>query len=219
MLAIGCVIRETAKQQFPHHAHAVRVDEIRLHLVNRASARCDPQCPSVEGTSGRCSRSHRELGRAVFNHRYSPSKRRTPQLEVEGNLRSYPSLNKFQEYGKVSGCTVSFVPQFLALPAIGQNTRKVGGWRLRVHRSGPRPEPGRLSRQLLNVNFVRFHAASPARRDRRFTSGTSASIATEFSVGVKHWLAADFIINLRSAASCSPVDEIAERLTRPEIDR
>src|SRR5260370_1062558 len=46
--------------------------------------------------------------------------------------------------------------------------------------------------------------------------GAGAAITAEFSVGVKHWLAADFIINQRSVASCGPVDEIAERLTRLE---
>src|ERR1700721_3060066 len=44
--------------------------------------------------------------------------------------------------------------------------------------------------------------------------GAGAAITAEFSVGVKHWLAADFIINHRSVAMCGPVDEIAERLTR-----
>src|SRR6476620_344398 len=46
--------------------------------------------------------------------------------------------------------------------------------------------------------------------------GASAAITAEFSVGVKHWLAADFIINQRSVASRGPVDEIAERPTRLE---
>src|ERR1700731_3129232 len=43
--------------------------------------------------------------------------------------------------------------------------------------------------------------------------GAGAAITAEFSVGVKHWLAADFIINQRSVAMSGPVDEIAERLT------
>src|SRR6476646_3436753 len=43
--------------------------------------------------------------------------------------------------------------------------------------------------------------------------GAGAALIAEFSVGVKHWLAADFIINQRTVASCGPVDEIAERLT------
>src|SRR5258706_1340475 len=46
--------------------------------------------------------------------------------------------------------------------------------------------------------------------------GAGAAITAEFSVGVKHWLAADFITNQRSVASCGPVDEIAERLPRLE---
>src|SRR5258708_37434679 len=46
--------------------------------------------------------------------------------------------------------------------------------------------------------------------------GACAAITAEFSFGVKHWLAADFIINHRSLAMCGPVDKIAERLTRLE---
>ena len=46
--------------------------------------------------------------------------------------------------------------------------------------------------------------------------GAGAAITAEFSFGVKHWLAADFIINHRSVAMRGPVDKIAERLTRLE---
>ncbi len=38
-------------------------------------------------------------------------------------------------------------------------TGEAGEFSFRVHRSELRPQPDRLSRQLLNVNFVRFHAA------------------------------------------------------------
>src|SRR5450432_4424892 len=46
--------------------------------------------------------------------------------------------------------------------------------------------------------------------------GACAAITAEFSVGIKHWLAAYFIISHRSVAMCGPVDKIAKRLTHLE---
>src|SRR5882757_4400268 len=60
--------------------------------------------------------------------------------------------------------------------------------------------------------FASFSFCRPQCRNIR----AGAAITAEFSVGVKHWLAADFIINHRSVAMCGPVGEIAERLTRLE---
>src|SRR5882762_2645583 len=60
--------------------------------------------------------------------------------------------------------------------------------------------------------FASFRFCRPQCRN----IGAGAAITAEFSVGVKHWLAAGFIINQRSVASCGRVDEIAERPTRLE---
>src|ERR1700720_4648653 len=67
----------------------------------------------------------------------------------------------------------------------------------------------------LAVSLLVFASFSFCRPQCR-NIGAGAAITAEFSVGIKHWLAADSIINHRSVAMCGPVDEIAERLTRLE---
>src|ERR1700722_12083654 len=68
----------------------------------------------------------------------------------------------------------------------------------------------RLAVSLLVV--ASFSFCRPQCRNIR----AGAAITAEFSVGVKHWLAADFIINHRSVAMRGPVGEVSERLTRLE---
>ena len=118
-VAIGCsdFVRQRGGQ-FSHHAHAVHVGEIQLHLLQPRQRLCAIlDVRQRERTSGQCGQRHPRIGTPrLSNQRYSPSKRRKRCFEMIRNPGGDRFCEHFNDMGKIVGMyrsVCSPVPQLL----------------------------------------------------------------------------------------------------------